>query len=127
MGANNIVFTEAEKAVFSQKLLEKLKSGENRITHLEKALGISKTTIKKLYKQLIDNREITEEEIEKAAEEIIKYEKEHDPDTLKILEGLRAGKTCEEIADCIGLTSQAVSRRKLKLIKERKNNPKRNK
>lgn len=56
MGVYNIIFTEAEKAEFSRQLLEKLKNGENRITHLEKELGISKTTIEKLKKQLIDSR-----------------------------------------------------------------------
>lgn len=56
MGVYNIIFTEEEKAEYKAKLLEKLKNGENRITHLAEQIGVSTTTIKKLKQQLIDER-----------------------------------------------------------------------
>lgn len=72
------------------------------------------------------NGKITEEEIGRAAEEKRKNEKDNDPITLKILEGLRAGKTCTEIAKEINFGSARVVKRKDKLIEERKSNSRRN-
>lgn len=56
MGVYNIIFTEQEKTQYLKALLQELENGEDRVTHLEEKIGVSKTTIKKLKQQLIDER-----------------------------------------------------------------------
>lgn len=53
---NNVAFTEEQKAEYKAKLLEELENGENRDKRLARKIGISETSIKKLRKQLIDER-----------------------------------------------------------------------
>lgn len=71
------------------------------------------------------NGAITEDQIEKAAEERRENEKNNDPVTLKILEGLGYGKYCKEIAEeiqntlGIKISASRVGQRKKELINER--------
>lgn len=56
MGVNNIIFTEEQKVEYKAKLLEELKSGEDRTKILADKIGVSITSIKKFKQQLIDER-----------------------------------------------------------------------
>ncbi len=72
------------------------------------------------------NGAITEKKIKTAAEERRENEKNNDPVTLKILEGLGSGKYCKEIAEEINntlgvkISPSRVSQRKKELVNERK-------
>lgn len=115
----SIKFTEEEKSEYLKMILQALYEGKS-YTEIAEHIGISATTVQRFKDKLIQNGEITQEQIKEARQMRKQDQKENNQDRQKILEGLREGKNIRQIANGVSVKECRVSQIIRELIKEGK-------
>ena len=115
----SIKFTEEEKSEYLKMILQALYEGKS-YTEIAEHIGISATTVQRFKDKLIQNGEITQEQIKEARQMRKQDQKENNQDRQKILEGLREGKNVRQIANGVSVKECRVSQIIRELIKEGK-------
>lgn len=115
----SIKFTEEEKNEFFKIILQELYEGKSYV-EIAEHIGIGSTTVQRFKDILIQNGEITQEQIKEARQRKRQEQKENSEDRQKILEGLRAGKNFREIAKGVSVKESRVGQIAKELVKEGK-------
>ena len=115
----SIKFTEEEKSEYLKMILQALYEGKS-YTEIAEHIGISATTVQRFKDKLIQNGEITQEQIKEARQMRKQDQKENNQDRQKILEGLKEGKNIRQIANGVSVKECRVSQIIRELIKEGK-------